>query len=41
MKDYKKMGQAEFFREIERLQRDYITGRVNFNIPRRSRLSHK
>ncbi len=30
-----------FTREIERLQRDYRTGRVNFNIPRRSRLSHK
>lgn len=30
-----------FTREIERLQRDYRTGRVNFNIPRRNRLSHK
>jgi len=30
-----------FTREIERLQRDYRTGRINFNIPSRSRLSHK
>ena len=30
-----------FTREIERLQRDYRTGRINFNIPNRSRLSHK
>ena len=30
-----------FTREIERLQRDYRTGRVNFSIPSRSRLSHK
>ena len=30
-----------FTREIERLQRDYLTVRINFNIPNRSRLSHK
>ena len=30
-----------FTREIERLQRDYRTGRINFNIPSSSRLSHQ